>query len=750
MSNQVALQGLVLDVLQHTREPAGLRVSEIRASLGAAVEAVQIQGALESLARQGIVRRKGLDGRWSALVAAAPSAGRAADREPSKRERDTPSLGRSPATTPTRVSAPRRRPTVVVQVEGLGSFPLPQVVDPGLPDLSDGARRASDASQEVVICAPPGARLVVEAGPGFGKTDVACARVAHLLRRGVEGANVLLLSFTRTAVREMRARIRRLADTDAEVGAVEIRTLDSFAWRLRCGLGETTREAVSFGQNIATTLPMLTAPSAGVLEYLHGFAHVFVDEAQDLVGLRAILVARLLSLLSPDAGYTVFLDPAQAIYDWTEDDGTGQEPHVAFADLLSGLDPVPRVLPLGLLHRTRDPDLRGLLLGARKLVLDDASGCAAHLRGVLTARAPTQALRPEALGNLIREENSEDLLVLFRRRAEVLQASSYLAGGGVPHRLRFGGLPRLAAPWIAVVINGLARAGVRTQATRADVERIWQGILNPWLTAGWTSDSAWQTLRRLGPGPARHTIDTARIAERLGMASLPDELVVREVGSGGPILGTIHGSKGREANSVLLGLSPSFGEDDDGEGRVLYVGLSRARERLLVRQFEARRWFPLESGRACHRYPDGKIHVEIGRDGDLDVIGGLAAAGEEASHQQEVLAGFDGTARPYCFVTTGPPNWNLVAVPRGEKATAIACLSPNCVADLRAATKTRDRPGRTPPVVNHVPWIDVTTVAVRADHPALHLVPEPWRTTRVWLAPVLVGLGLLYNREKKK
>jgi superfamily I DNA/RNA helicase len=38
-----------------------------------------------------------------------------------------------------------------------------------------------DANQLDVIQAPPDARLVVEAGPGTGKTAVACARLSYLI-----------------------------------------------------------------------------------------------------------------------------------------------------------------------------------------------------------------------------------------------------------------------------------------------------------------------------------------------------------------------------------------------------------------------------------------------------------------------------------------------------------------------------------------------------------------------------------------
>ena len=83
------------------------------------------------------------------------------------------------------------------------------------------AARVPDASQDAIVTAPTDARMLVEAGPGYGKTDVACARVAHLIADGVAPPQILLLSFTRTAVREMRTRIQQLAVRGTDVRGVE-------------------------------------------------------------------------------------------------------------------------------------------------------------------------------------------------------------------------------------------------------------------------------------------------------------------------------------------------------------------------------------------------------------------------------------------------------------------------------------------------------------------------------------------------
>ena len=70
-----------------------------------------------------------------------------------------------------------------------------------------------DEEQLSVINDEKSSRQIVEAGPGTGKTAVACARVASLIDvHEVPPSKIWLLSFTRTAVREIRNRIEDYVD----------------------------------------------------------------------------------------------------------------------------------------------------------------------------------------------------------------------------------------------------------------------------------------------------------------------------------------------------------------------------------------------------------------------------------------------------------------------------------------------------------------------------------------------------------
>src|SRR5215212_2916217 len=68
--------------------------------------------------------------------------------------------------------------------------------------------------QLAAVTAPPGPLLVI-AGAGSGKTRTLTYRVAYLLENGVDPRNILLLTFTNKAARQMLDRVVNLLPVDA-------------------------------------------------------------------------------------------------------------------------------------------------------------------------------------------------------------------------------------------------------------------------------------------------------------------------------------------------------------------------------------------------------------------------------------------------------------------------------------------------------------------------------------------------------
>ncbi|NLW16315.1 MAG: ATP-dependent helicase [Firmicutes bacterium] len=75
--------------------------------------------------------------------------------------------------------------------------------------------------------------LMVIAGPGSGKTRVITARTAALLYRGVSPQQILVLTFTRAAAKEMKKRLTQLPMlSQQQVKAVNMSTFHSLCYRI--------------------------------------------------------------------------------------------------------------------------------------------------------------------------------------------------------------------------------------------------------------------------------------------------------------------------------------------------------------------------------------------------------------------------------------------------------------------------------------------------------------------------------------
>jgi len=618
---------------------------------------------------------------------------------------------------------------------------------------------------EVILEAPTAWQLVI-AGPGAGKSAVACQRVAYLVDEAVPPSRILLVSFTRTAVAELRDRIVSYAVAGVAARSVRISTIDSHAWSLRAGFDDeplpNSLGDGSYDLSIERTIELFRNQNANLIDFMARLEHLIVDEAQDVMGLRAELVIEMLKSLSPTCGVTILADPAQAIYGFTTD-GADDKKHEQ-----SLLERLPAECPRPLLqrafkniHRVKDGALVDLFLRTRKAIemAENADGHVARVQQTIreTCGNDIGVRSFQNLADFLNRVQDRSMLVLFRRRADVLFASSYCSQAGVEHRLRMSDLPVVVRPWLGWLLGETVKAIL----DRDDFDKLWEsrGSLCPAPFIGEQRDDCWALLHRLAAGSRPRTIDLVHLRNIVARARPPLELCYPELGPTGPILGTIHASKGREADTVVLVMPPHQERGDETrkgtdsaaiseEGRVYYVGATRARKMLVTAGNSTRRVGYLDSGRIFRICGNKRAQLEVGRDGDVDRLAHLAWS--SSLRAQRTLAAHAGRTVPVTAWAVAEDDYALRVVLEHKdddgvtRGLEIGQLSSSFRADLRRLWSKIDQSSSLKPAENipHLYLAAVGTVGL-AEHERGAVTP-PFSQSALALAPVVKGFPMIH------
>lgn len=602
-----------------------------------------------------------------------------------------------------------------------------------------------DDNQKAVIEARSSARLLVSAGPGMGKTAVACSRVAHLVEReDVADTNIWLVSFTRSAIAELKGRIGDFAEDPSNVFAVKISTIDSQAWKIRYGFSAEQAEQLfgGFETGITAALSLMDERTEDFREAFADLEHLIIDEAQDITGGRAMFLLKLISLLPKSCGVTVFHDPAQAIYDYAEE---GEAPFRFTDGLQTALGENLKAHGLQRIYRTEEPGLLKLYEDLRLDILGNAD------QGPDGFKAKAELVKKAAVS--VRDKGFDqaelsgydDALVLFRKRIEVAQASAFMASGQIPHRLRMSGLPRMPMPWLASVLGQTEGRTLSKEVFIDCCHKARESI--PAALYGEDIDSnlpeaRWERLGRYARA-GRSEIDLYKLRARLASAP-PDEFIMSELGHRGPILGTIHASKGREADHVFLQINDTWGSAERSAGdlaeeaRVLFVGATRAKRSLAVQGGFAMPFATeTQSGRGYRRIPKYKtgMQFQMGLAGDYDLYSAAALSGSIAT----------ATAATLPFRCSAHLDGAYVYRLRTADRVELGALGKKVNYDMMEIGKLNPKRGVKPPAkVDNIFVMGFGTMVAAPGDGRLNGIKGPGAASGFWLVPQIVGLPMVF------
>lgn len=665
--------------------------------------------------------------------------------------------------------------------------PVPaEVNEPEQPEADDSGVRSEIAD------APASARLLVEAGPGTGKTETAARRIANLVRTELSPGQILVLSFSRSAVRTLTRRLGKIGETDPrvveELRHLSVRTFDSWAFRMLRLLGEAPRTLLTrtHDANIAALTEIATGPRREDLRTLMGDRrHLVVDEFQDLPGVRGDLVLALLALMAPPGepgrGFTILGDPAQAIFGFARGMRDGGEP---FPTPHEYWREVCRIYggELGQKRLTRnyrsDPSLAGMSLTLRAVLLSDRPE-KEKLRATLAALAALPAPAQPIGRGLLEAATGGSRAILTQTNGEairVLQAlyGTETTGGAVPVRLHAGGHATLPPAWIGALLRKLRSASLpRTQFAK----------IHAHLAAAWgdatcrrlglpEQDVAWARVAcAAGGGEDDKSVDVAELRARLSWPdAFPDD---QPVVDDGVIITTVHKSKGMEFDAVtLLETRETDGDEEEGDGdgdtelsdqpgeraSVAYVAMTRAALTLdrapadAIHRAPIHRPFPDGRTRLCHRSFKW-INIEMGLRGDIDplgfvdpaLLGGKDGVEELQSFLLAEAAGLAGRKVMLCKqIEDAKATWHIHLQDGSKPGRLIGRTANQLSVDLLKMLYKRGF--ALPPVIMNLRISDVGTLT----SDGIAGLGDPERTSGLWLGVGLFGTGDFQPRKAKK
>lgn len=435
--------------------------------------------------------------------------------------------------------------------------------------------------QDDIIKEPATSKILVLAGAGTGKTETLVRRLERLLAGpDLRPKDMLVLSFSRAAVRELHLRLRCL---ESEASYVRARTFDSFATRLlRWCRNSPKLEGTDYEERIRLATEFIKKDEEAQ-RYLSDVRQIVVDEMQDLVGARQEMVRALLEQCCT-AGFTLFADPAQSIYDYkVRPPKTGPKANEMLDWLRQKFGQKLITVPLDQDFRFETDEARTALWARQQLLSLEPNyeSILKRLRGDLRGlRSFTLEQRTPSFRGA-----SGRLAILCRSNAQILAVSRELYRLNVPHAVQREQTDRCIVPWVAVVFRGATSLQVSKSEFLERCQNTKEGLRPE------DPELAWRILRHAAAlGTNLHL---GRLNERLRAGDFGDEL--NQVSTDNIVLSTVHRAKGLQFAHVMVADPEGFeqsmeAEATEEEARVLYVALTRAR-RVLERLNDPRQCY---------------------------------------------------------------------------------------------------------------------------------------------------------------
>lgn len=493
-----------------------------------------------------------------------------------------------------------------------------------------------------IITAPLDTHIILNSGPGTGKTYTIIQRLIYILENELcDPDEIYILCYTRSAKKVIETKIDEAVDEGTlkpNAKDICLLTFDSYATYFLVDMkGEDGIPEDLSGYDYNARIRLFNEKI--ISEDFEGIKYFIVDEIQDLVNERAEMVLKIIGFLQ--CGYLLAGDRCQSIYDYSAEGGSAVIDSVEFYRRAEELFP---------------DDMQRYEITVNKRQCSELSDEAQKMREVLLSKESSEQCdyAKEVISEYSTQEKIKSYIdsmdkapevstaILTRNNGEAEYISGLLCKKGILHTLNRGvnnaaSLPR----WIADVFwdydlddisksTFLERFAFRCGSSNLDAELLWEHICKLVKADNDSVVSMPQLIRALS---VANDIPTEFCEE-------PPKLVVS----------TIHKAKGSEFDEVIL-VDSNFksGCKSAEEARVRYVALTRPKLKFTVRKSSGKYFKKFNSGRIIEIQKRYKAQyctgINVGLGGDIDsnsfALGDFNSAVENQEYISENIKIFD-------------------------------------------------------------------------------------------------------------
>lgn len=481
-----------------------------------------------------------------------------------------------------------------------------------------------NVDQMRVITASPSERIIVNAGPGTGKTWALIEKIIYMVNdQGVDPECIQVLCFSRAAVEEIRNRMRDAilsGRASVHTNNVDIRTFDSFATQFLYWVKDSDYtiirkdypiEKLNYDERIEKFAEVIRK-EPGIIEQCE---HLIVDEVQDLVLCRAQLVLDMISCIPKEAGVTLLGDCCQAIYGY-QVEGNGINTEEFYGRIYADKDFTRYKFSVN--HRQAEywdnvcKQYRSSIMS----FIDER--CNDSLKSINDKIPEYDIPKVSSFDeeSLLRLSAEGGVAILTRSNAQLLEVAEIFKKKSIDYVLNRKRNESKLNKWVGYVFNESRVNSYNKDDLYAEIEK--QTLKSP---APQDFDEVWGVI------DDAHRHSTGRINSRDILISIRNRarnrILFLDEPDGKTIISTVHRSKGREYNNVLVDKNLIASEKEDlEEHRVAYVALSRAKNNVYAVELPECRFMTLNN-RRCFSYgynSKGKYltKIEVGFDEDFD------------------------------------------------------------------------------------------------------------------------------------